>query len=112
MGERTWSYGDHASIVARPAGEGAVIEVTGELDLASAQGVHEAVGYVLEGDTGHVAFDLGQCTFIDSSGISALLLARRACVEAGRTLYLQAVGLPIVDVLEVTGVSALFGTAR
>ena len=59
----------------------------------------------------NVAFDLGQCTFIDSSGISALLLARRACTDAGRTLHLRAVGAPIVDVLEVTGVSALLGRA-
>jgi anti-sigma B factor antagonist len=76
----------HCNLTIRREGVGVVVAVGGELDLASAPEVARAMRDLLE-DQAHldVVLDLGGVTFIDSSGVSAILDAHSAlCGRNGR----------------------------
>lgn len=60
---------------------------------------------------GSLVVDLGQLTFIDSSGITELVEARAACVERDATFTLRSTTPPIRRVLEITGLLEHFGLA-
>jgi anti-sigma B factor antagonist len=65
------------------AGQATRMEVVGELDVASAPLLEEAVTGALEAGRRDLVVDLANTTFLDSSGLSALIRAARA-VEAAR----------------------------
>ena len=52
--------------------------------------------------------DLGAVSFIDSSGISALLRADQTLRGADGVLVLGAISAPVTSVLEMTGLHAEF----
>jgi anti-sigma B factor antagonist len=62
---------------AAEAGAAYVVEVSGEIDIASVLGLEEPVIGAIESGHGPVVLDLGECSFIDSSGIRLLLRAHR-----------------------------------
>ncbi len=85
------------------------VSVAGELDAASAGELEAALSAVADGGT--VELDLGGVSFIDSSGLRALLVAQQAADDAGGSLVL-AVTTPAVDrLLELTGLSETFRRA-
>lgn len=49
------------------------LSITGELDLASVESVHETIDGILNGEPERVVFDLAGLTFMDSSGIAMML---------------------------------------
>jgi anti-sigma B factor antagonist len=63
-----------------------VLKLFGELDLVSAEAVQDAL-VALARST--VVADLSHLEFIDSSGLSALLRARRRIEEAGQHLEIR-----------------------
>ena len=68
------------------AGAEYVVRLYGELDLVYADDVHDA----LVACPGHdVVADLANLEFIDSTGLSALLVARRVLESNGRRLELR-----------------------
>jgi anti-anti-sigma factor len=68
-----------------PLGEsGWLFTIEGELDLASADRLRDALeGPVHDGASG-IVFDLENCSFVDSSGLAALLEARRTLDGSSR----------------------------
>ena len=71
------------------AAEGFVVVVAGDVDLASAPALHDRLHPLATRGAG-VAVDLAGVTFIDSSGIHALLTSARAIDAAGGSLVLAA----------------------
>ena len=67
-------------------GDAAVVVPTGELDLATAPALEDALGRAFDGGSGRVVLDLRELEFIDSSGLRTLLTARRRAEEAGRAV--------------------------
>ena len=63
--------------------DGAVLTVSGELDIATAPRVRAAVADLLGQGVRHVEVDLTDCTFIDSTGMGALLWAAHRLRAAG-----------------------------
>jgi anti-sigma B factor antagonist len=55
--------------------------IQGEVDLATADDVRDALLGPANDGAGTIIVDLARCSFIDSSGLRALLEARRALVE-------------------------------
>jgi anti-sigma B factor antagonist len=55
-----------------------------------------------------VVVDLGAVTFLDSAGLSVLIATQRKADAAGVTLSLQHVGLSVLRLLDVTGMTSLF----
>ena len=82
----------------------AVLHVSGDLDLASAPRLEDALtGLVAD----PVVVDLSECTFLDSAGMGVLLASARALTESGRSLGVAARDPRIVRVLEITAVDTL-----
>ncbi|MGH2922715.1 MAG: STAS domain-containing protein [Solirubrobacterales bacterium] len=76
-----------------------IVRVSGEVDLASHEQLTEQLRAAANGGDA-VVVDLSGCSFIDSSGIRALLLGER---EAER-FALAGPGDQVMRVLEMTGV--------
>jgi anti-sigma B factor antagonist len=86
-----------------PAGA-AVVRVSGELDLATAPRLEEALA---EQAADPVVVDLSDCTFLDSAGMGVLLASTRALRESGRSLRVATADPRILRVLEITAVDTL-----
>ena len=81
-----------------------IVTLKGELDIASADGVADAIVSV---DGATVVVDLSGLTFMDSTGISALVVARRRIQENGEGQLVVARPTHIVrTALEIVGLSA------
>jgi anti-sigma B factor antagonist len=87
-------------------GDADAVFVTGELDLATAPRLKEALA-ALTGDV--VVVDLSGCTFLDSAGIRALVDTARTLAEADRDLRVVTSDAGILRLLEITGVDTLIG---
>ncbi len=84
-----------------------VIAVTGELDLAVADQVQEAIDRSAEAS--RVLVDLAACEFLDSTGIAVLIRGREALAVEGRNLAICNPRHQVLRVLDVTGLTRLDG---
>jgi anti-sigma B factor antagonist len=82
----------------------AVLYVSGDLDLASAPRLGEALTELVADP---VVVDLSECTFLDSAGMGVLLASARALSNSGRSLRVAAADPRILRVLEITAVDTL-----
>ena len=90
-------------------GDAAVVIPTGELDLATAPALEDALSRSFDGDGGgRVVLDLRELEFIDSSGLRTLLTARRRAEEAGAQFSLVAGHRGLERTLEIAGVHKVF----
>jgi anti-sigma B factor antagonist len=80
-----------------------VVHVSGELDLATAPLLEEALG---ESAPEQLVIDLSGCTFLDSAGIRTLVGAARDRAGTSR-LRIVTADPGIVRLLEITGVDTL-----
>jgi anti-anti-sigma factor len=80
------------------------IEIHGELDLAVADRLQEAI----DRGAGHrqILIDLADCDFIDSTGIAVILRAHNQLEEKGRRLSVCEANSQVLRVLTVTGLTA------
>jgi anti-sigma B factor antagonist len=63
--------------------DAAVLAPVGELDLTSAGKLEGAIAEALDGDDATIVLDLRQVSFMDSSGLRALLAGSERCERAG-----------------------------
>ena len=85
-----------------------VVSVTGEIDLATAPVLEEALLGPAAGAAGAVIVDLARCDFIDLRGLHVLLAARERLERSCRPLALV-VGKPsLLRVFKITRVDDLF----
>lgn len=87
----------------------AVVVLTGELDVMTADRVTAAVHEALQDGVEHLVIDMAAAGFFDSSGLAALLRARRTAVGAGVTFVLVGLDSRAAKKLRMTGTAALFG---
>ena len=81
-----------------------VLKLSGELDLATAPDLQEAVVRICSSRTRIVTLDLHDLAFIDSSGLAAIIAASKLCRNLGYEFRLIP-GPPTVQrVFELTGV--------
>lgn len=89
------------------------VTVAGELDLAAAGGLRQALDRRLaeaetETGSGTVVVDCAGITFIDSIGLRTLIEASGKAEQAGVGFILEAVPAPVARVFELAGVTELF----
>ncbi|KOY50415.1 STAS domain-containing protein [Streptomyces sp. XY332] len=89
------------TVTVRPAGE-IDIETAPALQLALTEALTHA------SPTRPVAVDCSLLTFCDSSGLNALLAARRSAQETGTVIRLAAPNSQLLRLLELTGALSLF----
>ncbi len=85
----------------------AVLVVHGEVDLATAPAFRAALDDALDG-SGRVEIDLRDTSFIDSSGLAALLVAHRRLGQAREALVICDPSPEVRLVLDIAGVASLF----
>lgn len=92
-------------------GDRVSVKVTGDVDLATADKVGEALLDALT-KANEVWVDLSAVTFLDSTGIRALVQAHRKADSQGAKLYVHGAQQWVAKVLEVTGVGPLLTPPR
>jgi anti-sigma B factor antagonist len=81
---------------------GHIVHVRGELDLASAPLLSEALARTTADGVRPVILDLSEVTFIDSSALRALVLAGRELSGRGRVLQIGPRSAMVTRVLSMT----------
>jgi anti-anti-sigma factor len=89
-------------------GGAAVVVPTGELDLATAPALEDALQSGFDSDAARVVLDLRELEFIDSSGLRTLLTARRNAEAASKQFSLVAGHRGLERTLEIAGVHKVF----
>lgn len=90
------------------AGDGAaVVTVAGRLDMVSAPRLRSTVTDTVEDGRSRVVVDLGETTFLDSSGLGALIAALKTTRQAGGDLRIARVGEQSMMVLELTRMTSV-----
>lgn len=84
-----------------------VMVVSGDLDLASAEGFVESAT-AAAADVSVLHLDLGDVTFMDSTGLGALIKVRNLMIERGGSVALVNISSAVERVLELTGMSDVF----
>jgi anti-anti-sigma factor len=83
------------------------LRLVGEVDLAVKDDLIERVRASL-GQAERVELDFDSVTFIDSSGLGALVLLRKEAGSEGKELVLVNVGPATDHLLEITGLHGMF----
>lgn len=100
------------SVVVSGSVDHAVLHVAGELDLATAPQLRDAVAAVVDQGVTAVVVDLARLAFVDSSGVAALAAAVRQLGERGGRLSVRSVPPRAARVFAVTGLDAMVAHRR
>jgi anti-anti-sigma factor len=84
------------------------IVLRGELDLEHAYSFDEELKRVEALDPNCICLDLRELTFLDSTGLSRLVAARRRAMKAGRRLVLVRGPAAVQRVFQLTAVEEAF----
>ena len=85
-----------------PPDEHHVIVLEGEIDLLTASAITDPIKRLDPSGPSTIVLDFERVTFMDSTGLSALLVADRSLRASGRCLVLRAVAPRVLRVLHVT----------
>ena len=103
-----------AAVPESPSGPGiVVVEVVGDLDLASVARVRETLHDALSVKPGQLVVDLSRCGFVDASALAMLLDVHRRAWRTGGVMTLRGCSPRVLRLLSLTGLRRVFdvGTA-
>lgn len=84
-----------------------VLKLDGELDVATAPALEEAMASAFGADPSSMVVDLTDLTFLDSTGIRVLVTAGRVAEGTGCSIVLMAPAAQVLRALRLTGVDRL-----
>lgn len=87
-----------------------VVAVQGEVDISSVKAFSDAVAGRLDDGARSLVVDFLGVTFLDSSGLSALVRAHRGCEGAGGVLAVVMDDPKLLGLLTMTGLDRLIRT--
>ncbi|MGA9335854.1 MAG: STAS domain-containing protein [Rudaea sp.] len=93
--------------VSETQGDYILVRLSGEVDLSWSQQVRRAVLDALD-NTGKVGVELSQVSYIDSSGIAALVEGFQSARGKGQQFGLVAVSAPVMSVLQLARLDKVF----
>jgi anti-anti-sigma factor len=85
----------------------AVLHLDGRLDLASASHFRNQINSVLVDGVSVIIVDLAEVTFVDSSGLGAIVAGLKAARQAGGDLRIAAPQEQMLSLLELTNLSSV-----
>jgi anti-sigma B factor antagonist len=88
-----------------------VVAAAGEIDTANNQRLEQVLSSLAHGDA-DVVVNPSAVTFMDSSGLRALLTGQRAVLASGRSFRVGAASDSARRVLEITGLADVLGLAQ
>lgn len=91
-------------------GDVAVVEVAGELDMATAPELQQEVSRLVDAGQVRLVFDLSKVSFCDSTGLSVFVRARNRCETVGGDVRLAAPQRAVQRILEVSGLVEVLNT--
>ncbi len=83
------------------------VKVSGELDIQGAPMLEEEFRGLLARGVKAVVVDMSSVTFLDSTGLRALIVGREELLAGGATLSLEGVSGVVERVLQMTGLLEL-----
>jgi anti-sigma B factor antagonist len=86
------------------------IEVEGEVDLATVDELQHAIDAVFVDSDEHLVVDLTGSSFLDSTGLKALVMSNRKFDEAGRSFAIAVSAGPISRLVDLSGVNTTIRT--
>jgi anti-sigma B factor antagonist len=86
----------------------AVVALTGELDLASAPYLRDCLGTLAEEGVTQIVLDLTDLDFVDSTGLSVLVMDFHRTRAAGGSTTIRNPNPSVTRVLEITGLASVF----
>lgn len=92
-------------------GTTATIRVRGELDAYTAPNLDDLCRALFDDGVRDVVVDFTSTSFLDSSGLRALLSSHRRFGDVGGSLTVIDPSEPVLRLLEITGLTAHFGVA-
>lgn len=94
---------------ARPGQGCTVLEVRGDLDMATAPQLREGLQQLVDAGDRQVVVDLAAVEFMDSSALGTLVVMFKALRDVGGRLCLAAVQPPVYNLLKLTSVDRVIG---
>ena len=88
-----------------PAGDCAVLQVTGEVDVYTAPMLRERIREIAAKGAVHLIADLGQVDFLDSTGLGVLVGALKRLREDGGSLALVITTPRLLRIFQITGLT-------
>lgn len=82
------------------------ISVSGEIDLATVPELESAIDSVFASDSHPLVVDLTESSFMDSTGLKALVMANRKFDEKGRPFAIAVSGGPVSRLIDLSGVES------
>jgi anti-sigma B factor antagonist len=82
--------------------------VDGEVDLSTAPTLRSHIDELIHDGVRRLVVDLERVGFMDSSGLSALVTARKRILEADGEIALVCTQEPVLKVFTVTGLDRVF----
>jgi anti-sigma B factor antagonist len=80
----------------------AVVSPRGRLNMVSAKRLREILADLVSGGSTRIVVDMGGTTFLDSSGLGALISGLKSARQAGGDLRIARPTTPVTTVLELT----------
>ena len=81
----------------------AAIEAHGEIDLATVSSLRNAITHSIQAGALHLTLNLNRVTYIDSSGLGALIGAHKRLHATGGTLTIRCSQSRTLRLLQITG---------
>ena len=100
-----WVAGNRFELTSTVETDAVVWWAVGELDLANEKSLVDSVTGSFETAGGAVVLDLSQLTFIDASGLRAVVQCHRAALAHHVTFSLRGAVANVAALLEMTGVA-------
>jgi anti-sigma B factor antagonist len=88
-------------------GSHTVVRVEGELDLATAPQLRSRLGNLIADADGPILLDLDGLTYVDSTGLCAVLTANSELRRHGRELRVIKASVPVRRLFELCGITDL-----
>lgn len=86
------------------------IAVEGEVDLATVEDLEQAIAVVHDEHTAGLVVDLTASSFMDSTGLKALVMAHRRFSADDRPFAIAVSGGPVSRLLDLSGVNTTIQT--
>lgn len=80
----------------------AVVSPRGRLNMVSAKRLREIIADLVSDGSTRIVVDMGETTFLDSSGLGALIAGLKSARQAGGDLRIARPTAPVTTVLELT----------
>jgi len=96
-------------IAARPATDGTILDITGDIDLAHSPAMRKALlQEIREKKMARVFLNLEKVRYIDSSGIASLVEGLKASRDMGSRLILFGLSKSVREVMELSRLQKIF----